>query len=466
MELKGKKILVVGAGKSGLAVSRFLAGKGALAVLTDAKKPEYPGGELARLAEAGVVLVLGGYPEVERENFDMVVMSPGVPLTEEPARSARSRGITLIGELELAYSFARAPIVAITGTNGKTTTTTLVGEIFKKSGRDTLVGGNIGLPLVAEVERYGPDSVIVAEVSSFQLETIASFKPRVAVILNITPDHLDRHGDMEGYITAKARIFANQDLGDYTVLNYDDPLTARLGEKTGGRAVYFSRLRVLESGVYVKSGRIVTKIDSQEEVVCGINEIGIPGTHNLENALAAVAAAKAAGIGNHVIAKGLKEFKGVSHRLEFVAEINGVKYINDSKGTNPDASIKALEAYSEPVILIAGGKNKGSDFGQFAGVIKERARALVVLGQSAELIAEAARARGFVNIQKAADFQEAVTLAHRSARPGEIVLLSPACASWDMFKSFEERGNLFKEIVLDLKDLYTNDRQQGEGLKN
>lgn len=451
MELKGKRILVVGAGKSGLAVSRFLAGKGALAVLTDAKEPFYPGGELAKLEEEGVVLALGGYPGVERDEFDMVVMSPGVPLTEEPARAARSKGIALIGELELAYSFSRAPIVAITGTNGKTTTTTLIGEIFKVSGRDTLVGGNIGLPLVTEVERYGSDSIIVAEVSSFQLETTTSFKPRVAVILNITPDHLDRHGDMDGYTAAKARIFVNQDSGDYTVLNYDDPLTAGLGGKTGGRTVFFSRLRELETGVFVKSGKIVTKINGPEEVICGIKEIGIPGAHNLENALAAVAATKAAGVGNAAIAGVLKEFKGVFHRLEFVAEINGVKYINDSKGTNPDASIKALEAYSEPIVLIAGGKNKGSDFGEFAGVIKERARALVVLGQSAELIADAAIARGYENIQKAADFKEAVILAHRLARPGEIVLLSPACASWDMFKSFEERGDLFKEIVLSLK---------------
>lgn len=451
MELKGKRVLVVGAGKSGLAVARFLAGKGAFAVLTDTKVPAYPDGELAGLEEEGVVLALGGYPKVDRDTFDMVVMSPGVPLTEEPAVAARSGGIPLSGELELAYSFARAPFVAITGTNGKTTTTTLIGEICRKSGRDTLVGGNIGFPLVTEVESYGADGVIVAEVSSFQLETTASFKPLVAVILNITPDHLDRHGDMDGYIEAKARIFANQDSGDFTVLNYDDPLTAGLSEKTGGRTVFFSRLRELEAGVFVKSDQILAKIDGHEDVICGVKEIGIPGAHNLENALAAVAAAKALGISSDIIARVLKEFKGVSHRLEFVAEINGVKYINDSKGTNPDASIKALEAYSEPVVLIAGGKNKGSDFGEFAGVIKEKARALVVLGQSADLIAEAARARGCENIQKASDFKEAVILAHRTARPGEVVLLSPACASWDMFKSFEERGDLFKEIVFSLK---------------
>ena len=451
MELKGKRILVVGTGKSGLAVSRFLAGKGAFAVLTDSIIPVCPSGELDQLEGAGVVLSLGRYPEVRSQTFDMVVLSPGVPLTEEPARSAMKYGIALTGELELAYLFATAPIVAITGTNGKTTTTTLIGEIFKKAGRETLVGGNIGLPLVTEVERYGPEAVIVAEVSSFQLETIRCFKPRVAVILNITPDHLDRHGNMAGYTAAKARIFENQGAGDFTVLNYDNPQTAGLGDKNSGRKIFFSARQIIKRGVYVKDGVIVADLDGSPEAICRTAEIVIPGAHNLENALAAVAATKVAGVGNDAIVAVLREFKGVSHRLEFVAEINGVKYINDSKGTNPDASIKALEAYTEPVVLIAGGKNKGSDFGEFAAKVKERVRVLVVLGQSAELIADAARARGFENIQKASDFEEAVVLAHRAARDGEIVLLSPACASWDMFKSYEERGDLFKKIVSGFK---------------
>lgn len=451
MDLKGKKVLVVGAGKSGLAVSRFLAGKGAAAVLTDSSNPVYTGGELEQLAAEGVGLSLGGYPEVGRGSFDLVVMSPGVPLTVKPARAALKNGIPVTGELELAYHFAKAPMVAITGTNGKTTTTTLVGEIFKDAGKNTLVGGNIGLPLVTEVERYNPNDVIVAEVSSFQLETTDAFKPEVGVILNITPDHLDRHGTMENYTAAKARIFANQGADDFIVLNYDDPLTAALGGKSRGRKIFFSRYKALEYGVYVREGKIVAKLDGNGEVICGVQELGIPGAHNLENALAAVAATKAMGVETASLAGTLKKFKGVSHRLEFVAEINGVRYVNDSKGTNPDASIKALEAYSEPVVLIAGGKNKGSEFTQFAEKVKERARVLVVLGESARLIADAARTRGFENIHYAGDFREAVILAHRSARPGEIVLLSPACASWDMFKSYEERGDLFKEIVTSLK---------------
>jgi len=442
MDFKGKKVLVIGAGKSGLAVSRFLSGQGAAVVLADAGRPACPGGELEQIQAAGVVLNFDGYPEVKRGSFDLVVMSPGVPLTVEPAVAAIASGVALTGELELAYHFARAPVIAITGTNGKTTTTTLIGEIFKNSGRNTLVGGNIGRPLVTEVGRYASGDLIVAEVSSFQLETVSVFKPKVAVILNITPDHLDRHGTMDGYVAAKARLFSNQGPDDYTVLNYDDPLTKALGEKSCGRVIYFSRHRELTSGVFVRGGRIMTGLGGIPEAVCEVVELGIPGAHNLENALAAVAVTKAMGVETACLAHTLKTFRGVSHRLEYVAEINGVRYINDSKGTNPDAAIKAMEAYAGPVVLIAGGKNKGSDFGAFAAKVKEKVKVLVVLGQSADLITKAANDAGFGNIQRVDSLEEAVLTAHRAACPGDTVLLSPACASWDMFKSFEERGDL------------------------
>lgn len=451
MELKDKRVLVVGAGKSGLAVASFLTGKGARVVLADSSTPVYPGGELERLAASGVSLSLGGYPEVKKGDFELVVMSPGIPLTVEPARLALEHGIELTGELELAYRCSRAPLVAITGTNGKTTTTTLLGKIFHDAGKNTLVGGNIGTPLVTEVEHFSPEDIIVAEVSSFQLETTSTFSPKVALILNVTPDHLDRHKTMEGYVDAKAKIFENQQPGDFIVLNYDDPLTAALAGRSRARVIFFSRRAALTEGVYVKEGKVIARLNGTEEFICRQDEIGIPGAHNLENALAAVAAAKSLGVATISLTHTLKTFKGVAHRLEFVAEINGVRYINDSKGTNPDASIKALEAYPEKVVLIAGGKNKGSDFGFFAEKVKERARVLVVLGQSAGAIADAAGSRGFENILYANDFKEAVLLAHRAARPGEIVLLSPACASWDMFKSFEERGDLFKELVLGFK---------------
>ncbi|MCG9968081.1 UDP-N-acetylmuramoyl-L-alanine--D-glutamate ligase [Pelotomaculum terephthalicicum JT] len=452
MELKDKKALVVGAGKSGLAVSRFLLKKGAVVVLTDASNPVDQDNQLAELAAEGVELSLGRYPEVRKGSFDLVVMSPGVPLTVEPALSAMNNGITVTGELELAYHFTAAPIVAITGTNGKTTTTALLGSIFQDAGISTLVGGNIGLPLVTEVEKYCSRDVVVAEVSSFQLETTRAFKPKVGVVLNITPDHLDRHGNMDNYIAAKARIFTNQKPGDFIVLNYDDPLTAALGNKSRGDTVYFSRRVELAKGVFVSEGKIAASLDGQAEIICGVDDLKMPGAHNLENALAAVAAAKVMGVNSASLASTLKNFKGVSHRLEFVAEINGVRYVNDSKGTNPDASIKALEAYDKPIVLIAGGKNKGSDFNELAEKIKEKVRVLVVLGQSAGLIADAARTRKFENILAAAGFKEAVMMASQAARPGDIVLLSPACASWDMFNNFEERGDLFKEIVFSLKN--------------
>ncbi|MDD4170043.1 MAG: UDP-N-acetylmuramoyl-L-alanine--D-glutamate ligase [Desulfotomaculaceae bacterium] len=448
MELAGKKVLVVGAGLSGIAVSRFLVGKGAAAVLTDSKNLTGQEAALEQLTTAGVKLALGGYPKVKRGSFDLVVMSPGVPLTADPARDSIINGIPITGELELAYHFSRAPIVAITGTNGKTTTTNLTGAIFQAAGKNTLVGGNIGLPLVTEIERYNQKGVVVAEVSSFQLETTRAFKPKVAMVLNVTPDHLDRHGNMGNYIAAKTRIFANQEPDDATVLNYDDPPTAILAGKSRGRIVFFSRHAELEAGVYVKEGNIVANLDGKPENICGVHELGIPGAHNLENALAAVAAAKMMGIAGDAIAGALRKFKGVAHRLEFVTEINGVRYINDSKGTNPASSIRALEAYEQPIVLIAGGKNKGNDFTEFAEKIMERVRVLVVLGQCAGQIADAAKAGGFNSIIYAGDFKEAVFLAHKAARTGDVVLLSPACASWDMFNNYEERGELFKKIVL------------------
>ncbi|OPX88373.1 MAG: UDP-N-acetylmuramoylalanine--D-glutamate ligase [Pelotomaculum sp. PtaB.Bin104] len=444
----GKKVLIVGAGRSGMAVARFLLDKGAAAVLTDSNELAGQEAALEQLAAAGVRLALGGYPAVERGSFDLVVMSPGVPLTAKPALAAIENGIPVTGELELAYQFSRAPLVAVTGTNGKTTTTTLIGAIFQATGKNTLVGGNIGLPLVTEIDQYGPADVVVAEVSSFQLETVRDFKPKVAVVLNITPDHLDRHGNMENYIAAKARIFANQEQDDFTVLNYDDPSTVALAPSSCGRVIFFSRVAELETGVFVRAGKIVAKLNGETEHICGVAELGIPGAHNLENALAAVASAKVMGIAGTSIAETLRTFKGVAHRLEFVTEINGVRYINDSKGTNPASSIKALEAYEQPIVLIAGGKNKGNDFAEFADKIVERVKFLVVLGQCAEQIADAAKARGFDRIFYASSFKEAVLLAHQAATAGNVVLLSPACASWDMFNNYEERGELFKKLVL------------------
>ncbi|RKO67456.1 UDP-N-acetylmuramoyl-L-alanine--D-glutamate ligase [Desulfofundulus salinus] len=450
MAFEGQKVLVIGAGKSGVAVSRFLAGKGARVVLTDRKEAASFDPPLSSFLPPEVELVLGRYPEVEEGSFDLVVISPGVPLTIPPAARARELGIPVTGELELAYGLARAPIVAITGTNGKTTTTSLVGQIFADAGIKTLVAGNIGQPLITEVEKYGPNDLIVLEVSSFQLETTRSFRPRVAAILNITPDHLDRHGNMEGYVAAKARIFANQAGDDYTVLNYDDPLTRDLASVCPGKVIFFSRRHNLEDGVIVHNGYIAVREGEAVHPVLPASALRIPGAHNLENALAAVACAWVLGIREAQLAATLHHFSGVPHRLEFVVEINGVKYINDSKGTNPEASIKALEAYDQPIVLLAGGRNKGNDFTTFARLVKEKVRVLVVLGECAREIEAAARAAGVGEIIRAQDFRDAVFQAYRAARPGEVVLLSPACASWDMFKSYEERGEMFKKLVHEL----------------
>lgn len=452
MELKGKRVLVVGAGKSGTAVARFLIGKGSRAVLTDTREEDKFGGQLDELGKAGVGLALGGYPPV-KDNFDLLVMSPGVPLEIPPVLEAREAGIPVTGELELACQFARASIVAITGTNGKTTTTSLVGEIFKDAGYNVLVAGNIGLPLVDQVEFYGPDDVIVAEVSSFQLETVNHFRPRVGVILNLTPDHLDRHGDMAGYAAAKSRISMNQEKGDFLVLNYDDEITREMTGQGKGDVIFFSRRNILEEGVFVHRNVITVRRNGVEKPVLDVGKLRIPGAHNLENALAATAVCRVMGIQEKVIAGTLSRFAGVAHRLEFVAEVDGIRYVNDSKGTNPDASIKAVESFPGPLVLIAGGKNKGSDFGEFARRAYPKARAMVVVGQCAEEMARAAADAGIKNILRAGTFRDAVLLARSAARGGDVVLLSPACASWDMFNNFEERGDLFKQIVRELTDV-------------
>ncbi|MDN5293529.1 MAG: UDP-N-acetylmuramoylalanine--D-glutamate ligase [Eubacteriales bacterium] len=447
-----RKALVVGAAKSGIAAALFLRQKGVEVTLCDIKTAAELEESLKEYDLGGVELFAGGYPPVKGKAFDLVVMSPGVPLTVPPVKEAREEGIPVISELELAYRYARAPIVAVTGTNGKTTTTSLIGELMKTVFPRVLVGGNIGRPLVTEVEEYGPEDVIVAEVSSFQLETTDQFRPRVAVILNITPDHLDRHGTMEGYREAKARIFARQEREDFTVLNYDDPLVRPFAERTRGEVIFFSRRHKLEKGVFVAEDTIFVRACEREERVLPAAQLKIRGSHNLENALAATAAAWAMGVPVAEIARVLREFKGVAHRMEPVAEIDGVLYVNDSKGTNPDAAIKALDSYFEPIVLIAGGRNKGSSFAEFARKIKEKVRFLILIGEAAPEIKEAVLATGFTSIVEAGSLEEAVALARKEARPGEVVLLSPACASWDMFKNYEERGDLFRQAVLSLQE--------------
>ncbi|MDH7478806.1 MAG: UDP-N-acetylmuramoyl-L-alanine--D-glutamate ligase [Syntrophomonadaceae bacterium] len=450
MEIEANKILVIGMGLSGIAAAKALRQRGKQVVLCDAKPLAELGSLVEEMRQMEIEVVTGGYPPVSRENTELVITSPGVPRTVAPLQQAEELDLPIWSELELAYRFSPAPFIGITGTNGKTTTTALLGRILQDAGMPSFVGGNIGIPLVLEVGQLTPQHLVVAEVSSFQLEGIVEFKPRVAAILNITPDHLDRHHTMEEYVEVKARILMNQEAGDFSVLNFDCPLTRSLAGKVRGQLIWFSRREILDEGVYVAAGQVVIKLGGEARPVLPASEIRIRGPHNLENALAAVASAAVLGVPADKLARTLREFPGVVHRLELVEVIDGITFINDSKGTNPDSSIKALESFSQPIILIAGGKNKGSDFSELAARIKEKVRDLVLVGQAAPEIRRAVEEIGYSSVHPAATFEEAVMTAAGLARRGDVVLLSPACASWDMFRNYEERGELFKRIVRSL----------------
>ncbi|MBQ2448808.1 MAG: UDP-N-acetylmuramoyl-L-alanine--D-glutamate ligase [Peptococcaceae bacterium] len=442
----GEKVLVIGAARSGLAGAEFLAKQGNQVVLTDMKQAV----QVDNLAELGVSFVWGEQPDVEAIKPDYIVMSPGVPLTIPPVKYAKEHGIPVIGELELAYRNCKAPFAAITGTNGKTTTTTLIGELMKKTGRQVFVGGNIGVPIITYADKLQEEDIVVAEVSSFQLETVESFCPHLALMINLTPDHLDRHGDMAGYLAAKARIFENQKESDYLVLNYDDEALRELAPQSRGKVIFFSQKHKLEEGVYLDGSQVMLALNGESLFICNADEIAIKGKHNLENSMGAIAFAYLSGVHAEDIRDVLMTFQGVEHRLEPVRTLNEVLYINDSKGTNPDSTIKAIEAYDRPIVIILGGKNKGVPFTELAGLVKERVKKAVLVGQAKEELAEALDAADFNDYVRTESFEEAVTKAAELAEPGDIVLLSPACTSWDMFSSFEERGRLFKKLVMEL----------------
>ena len=441
------KVLVIGAARSGLAAAEFLAKQGEDVVLTDLKRVE----DTDVLENLGIQTLLGEQPDVAAIQPDYILMSPGVPLSIPPVVYAKAHDIPVIGELELAYRNCKAPFVAITGTNGKTTTTTLTGELLKKTEKKVFVGGNIGVPIISYAADLQKDDVVVAEVSSFQLETTDSFCPHLALILNLTPDHLDRHGDMAGYLAAKAKIFANQKDSDYLVLNYDDETLRGLESQSRGKVIFFSQQHKLEEGVYLDGEEIILAWEGKKISICTADEIAIKGRHNLENAMGAITLAYLSGVTPEKIREVLTTFPGVEHRLEPVRTLRGVLYINDSKGTNPDSTIKALEAYDRPIVIILGGKNKGVPFTELASVVKQRAKKAVVLGQAKPELIEALESVDFHNYVTADTFTEGVTTAAQLAESGDIVLLSPACTSWDMFRSYEERGKLFKEIVAALE---------------
>ncbi|SMD05920.1 UDP-N-acetylmuramoyl-L-alanine--D-glutamate ligase [Sporomusa malonica] len=446
-EFANKNILVLGAGVSGISVAYILRQLGAHVTLSDAKSADTINKDFSQLKEAGVVLALGNQNEELLVGMDYLVMSPGISIYIPLVAAAQGRGITVMSEVEVAYRLSNAPIVAITGTNGKTTTTTLLGEMLKTTGHQVSVGGNIGAALSEQALETGADGFVVAEISSFQLEGAIKFRPHIAAILNLTPDHLDRHHTMAVYQEMKERVFANQQVNDYLILNYDDVVVREMAKRAPGKVLYFSRRQRLESGIFVESGAIRLKWEGKVIDICTVNDIRIKGGHNVENALAACAIAYFAGVDPANMAEVLKVFPGVEHRIEPVAEIAGVAYYNDSKATNPESSIKALEAFPSHIILIAGGRDKNTDLTEFMKLVKERVDHLILLGEAQERFAESAVQHSVRNIHKTASFAEAVTLAHKLAQSPHVVLLSPACASYDMFNNYEERGNIFKDLV-------------------
>ena len=455
LEVKGKRILVAGIGKSGLAAARFLKERGARVTVSDAR-PATVIPELSHLLDEGIMVETGGHGLLTFRRSDLIVVSPGVPQDVPELRQVRALGLRIIGELELGTQFLTGEIVAITGSNGKTTTTTLMGEILKASGRPTLVGGNIGKPvteMVAEEAALATDAAkvwSVLEVSSFQLETIESFRPRIAAVLNITPDHLDRHGSFEAYRAAKTRITENQTPEDFLVLNAEDEPTKLIAANTKAQVFWFSPKRQVKRGAFVDRDAIVFRRDEGAafEPVLPVSEITLQGRHNVENVLAAVCMAKLAGVENAVIRATVEQFKAVEHRLEFARELEGVRYFNDSKATNVDATVKAVEAFPGGVHLILGGKDKDSDYATMASLLKERVKTVITIGTAAEKIER--QLAGVVKIESAGTMERAVRRAKELAVAGDVVLLAPACASFDQFQNYEHRGKVFKEIVAGL----------------
>ena len=447
MELKGKKVLVVGLGKSGLAAALFLRRRGAQVTVSDVRSAEALAKDIPALLEEGIMVEAGGHGLLTFRRQDLIVVSPGVPLDTPELAQVKRFGLPVIGELELAARFLRGKSVAITGSNGKTTTTSLLGEILEEAGFPTLVGGNIGVPVVALIEESTPETWSVLEVSSFQLESTEQFRPDIAVILNITPDHLDRHGTFENYALAKERIFAAQTAGDFAVLNADNVRAAAAAPRSTAQVYWFSMERPVEQGAWVEEGHVVYRSskDAPTESIIPLSGISLKGEHNVENVLAAVCAARLAGAAVEPIRRAIENFKAVEHRLEYVATLNGVDFYNDSKATNVDATAKAVAAFNTPVLLILGGKDKNSDYTQLSELLRSHVRAVYTIGSAAAKIES--QLRGVVPLHSCETLDKAVSAAATAAHPGEVVLLAPACSSFDQFESYEHRGRVFKELV-------------------
>jgi UDP-N-acetylmuramoylalanine--D-glutamate ligase len=450
MELTNKRVLVVGLGKSGVASALFLKSRGARVTVSDSKPEAELRNEILLLLDHGITVETGGHGDRTFRGQDLIVVSPGVPFDAPQLVQARAIEEAVIGELELAAQFLAGPIVAITGANGKTTTTSLAGEIVAAGKFPTLVGGNIGTPAITFVDQAKSQTWIVLEVSSFQLETIVTFRPRIAVILNITPDHLDRHKTFANYVNAKARIFENQEPGDFTVLNADDATTAGLAGRARAQLFWFSRKKAVERGAFVREAHIFFRDGQREHEIMPLAEIPLKGAHNLENVLAGVSIGALVGCEPAQIREAVRNFKAVEHRLEFVAKIAGADYYNDSKATNVDATIKALESFPANIHLILGGKDKGSDYTVLNELLRQRVKRVYTIGAAAAKIES--QIQGAVEVDHSETLEAALRRASESAAAGDVVLLAPACASFDQFQNYEHRGRVFKEAVYSLAD--------------
>ncbi|MGN0135163.1 UDP-N-acetylmuramoyl-L-alanine--D-glutamate ligase [Anaerotignum sp.] len=447
MEYNGKKALVCGMAKSGIAAAKLLKRLGAAVTLQDMKKREKIPADVLALENEGIVLYTGANPDDIACAQDVIVLSPGIPCDLPFIAAAEEAGVNVISEVELAYSLTPCPITAITGTNGKTTTTTLTGEIMKAVYPGTAVVGNIGISYSGEVERLTEKDWVVAEISSFQMEKAKEFHPHISAVLNITPDHLNRHKTMEVYIAMKERVFAKQTAEDFCILNHADEVCRKMAEKTAAKVFFFSSSEKLEEGIYLDGETIEVRWNGIKETLINVNDLQILGVHNHENVMAAAAAGICAGVSLDIIRKVLKAFAGVEHRIEYVATVDGVDYYNDSKGTNVDASIRAVLAMKKPIVLIGGGYDKGVSFDEWTKLFPGRVKHLVLIGVTAPQVRASAEKFGFTAISDCETFQEAVDLCRAKAELGDCVLLSPACASWGMFDNYEQRGDLFKEQV-------------------
>jgi len=458
MDLKNKRVLVVGLGRSGTASAFFLQERGARVTVSDAKTETQLQSEIAALLDRGISIETGQHGERTFRDQDLIVVSPGVPSDQPQLQHARRLGIPVIGEVELAFRFLQGKVIAITGSNGKTTATTLVGEILAKSGKKTLVGGNIGTPVISLVGKSTPETYLVLEISSFQLETIEQFRPWISVVLNITPDHLDRHHTFQAYVDAKARIFENQQAGDFAVLNADDATCVGLKAKVKSPLFWFSRRQPVDNGTFLRGEQIVFRKngDGTDVPVLDLADIHLKGAHNLENVLAAACVGMIAGSTAQQVRQAVSEFSGVEHRLEPVANIKGVAFFNDSKATNVDATIKALESFPGNIHIILGGKDKGSDYSVLNPLLRERAKRAYLVGAAAEKIG--AQIQGATPLVYSGTLESAVHQAFESAVPGDVVLLAPACASFDQFENYEHRGRVFKQLVHSLVPVTLGDR--------